>query len=442
MENENKEVQGSVEESELQEKVRQDVSEKIAEAAAEVQDEIDSAAEAVEAADETVDGDAENVEFDAEALAEAEEEVAPVKEPKKVTMTLSNLVLSLIGTAVIGAIILFVGLQVPGWVRAIPEGATLATVEGTKVTEPVMEYYLYQAASEYLSENGGAYNGKMADFAWDTVGADGKTAEEVVVENATDMMEEAALVLWATRDKDLDWDEASVRSDSEYTLSSTKRSLEQQVGKENIEEMFDLMLNASGFASEKSFIQVNLWQTQTQAATTAFQGNSEEYYPEDKSVLEQYLSEDTAAYRVIYVAKETKEDEAEQAAANEEARAKAQELLDRVNNGEDFEAVASEGGSDASVSYLSKTNEPDEMETAVFALKANEISGIIEDEDGFYIAQRVVGDYELYEYWKSQANIKFNDKKIAKISLKDVLSRIETAGEDFQTKLTEYQTAK
>lgn len=438
MENENKEVQSSVEESELQEKVRQDVSEKIAEAAAEVQDEIDSAAEAVEAADV----DAEDVEFDAEALAEAEEEVAPVKEPKKVTLTLSNLVLSLIGTAIIGAIILFVGLKVPGWVRAIPEGATLATVEGTKVTEPVMEYYLYQAASAYVSENGGAYKGALADFDWSTAGADGKTAEETVVENAKDMMEEAALLIWATRDKDLDWDEASVRSDSEYTLSSTKRSLEQQVGKEHLDEMFDLMLNASGFASEKSFIQVNLWQTQTQAATTAFQGNSEEYYPEDKSVLEQYLSEDTAAYRVIYVTKETKEDEAEQATANEEARAKAQELLDRVNNGEDFEAVASEGGSDASVSYLSKTNEPDEMETAVFALKANEISGIVEDEDGFYIAQRVVGDYELYEYWKNQANIKFDDKKIAKISLKDVLSRIETAGEDFQTKLTEYQTAK
>ncbi|MEE1014118.1 MAG: peptidylprolyl isomerase [Clostridia bacterium] len=438
MENENKEVQGSVEESELQEKVRQDVSEKIAEAAAEVQDEIDSAAEAVEVADE----DAENVDFDAEALAEAEEEVAPVKEPKKVTLTLSNLVLSLIGTAVIGAIILLVGMQIPGWVRAIPEGATLATVEGTKITEPVMEYYLYQAASEYLSENGGAYNGAMADFDWEAAGADGKTAEEVVVENAKDMMEEAALVLWATRDTELDWDEASVRSDSEYTLSSTKRSLEQQVGKENIEEMFNLMLKASGFASEKSFIQVNLWQTQTQAATTAFQANSEDYYPEDKSVLEQYLSEDTAAYRVIYVAKETKEDEAEQAASNEEARAKAQELLDRVNNGEDFEAVVSEGGSDASVKYLSKTNEPDEMETAVFALKANEVSGIVEDEDGFYIAQRVVGDYELYEYWKTQAGIKLDDKKIAKISLKEVLSRIETAGEDFQTKLTEYQTAK
>ena len=94
MDNENKNLQGSVDETELQDKVRQDVSKKIAEAAAEVQDEIESAAEVA------VEEEAEVEEMADDVFAEEE---APAKEPKVVSLKLSSLILSLFARDVVGS---------------------------------------------------------------------------------------------------------------------------------------------------------------------------------------------------------------------------------------------------------------------------------------------------------------------------------------------------
>ena len=155
MENENKDLQGGADISEMQEKVRRDVSEKIASAAEEVQDEIDAAAAEEDAAladagQETADGEEnEDTAFDG-----ADEDPSwndanfaePVKEPKKVTLTVTNLVLSLVGTAIVGALVLLLCLQIPGWVESAPEGKKVASVDGMTVTDMDMNYYVYAAA--------------------------------------------------------------------------------------------------------------------------------------------------------------------------------------------------------------------------------------------------------------------------------------------------------
>ena len=110
MENENKDLQGGADISEMQEKVRRDVSEKIASAAEEVQDEIDAAAAEEDAALAEAGQEAAEGEETADGAFDGADEdpswndanfTEPVKEPKKVTLTVTNLVLSLVGTAIV-----------------------------------------------------------------------------------------------------------------------------------------------------------------------------------------------------------------------------------------------------------------------------------------------------------------------------------------------------
>ena len=141
MENENKDFMGEEIENTLtpEEKVQADISEKIADAAAEVQDEINEAASDVQEETEDVacecceecDGEEALTE---EAWMDVEKEAIVEKpEPVKVTVKKSSFILSLIGAAVAGALILLLCLNIPKIGAMIPEGSTVATVNGEKI---------------------------------------------------------------------------------------------------------------------------------------------------------------------------------------------------------------------------------------------------------------------------------------------------------------------
>ena len=160
MDNENKDFQGVENEETLtpEEKVQEDIRSKVADAAAEIQDEIDAVED--ETVEETVEGFEapvepagyydENGEFVPYAEGEFPEEyVVPAPEPVKVTLKRSSLIVSLICSAVIGALLLLFGLQVPKWIEAIPEGNTVATVNGENITDLDVQYYIYAQAATY-----------------------------------------------------------------------------------------------------------------------------------------------------------------------------------------------------------------------------------------------------------------------------------------------------
>lgn len=424
MEKENKEFQGSVEESELQEKVRQDMAEKIAEAAAEVQDEIDNAFVAEEAIE------------DAEILEEAEEEVVVVKEPKKVTMNLSSLVLSLVGTAIIGALLLLGGMQIPKWIEAIPEGSTVATVDGTKITDLDMEYYLCAAAVEYFNENTEALATDPTTYDWEQEVEDGKTAEDIVRERAIDMAISEALLMNAC-------DTYGAEFDAEEARNTAKTQNEQMIDTYG-EELVMLNAKRQGVSSLKQYARKVFQAIKLDAVQTDMQENPEKYYPEDKTVLEGYLKDDTATFTHILIAKESLEDEAAQAASNEEKRAKAEEILARINAGEDFDTLLAEVGEDKDLtadgySFEKGTTGIDAVEEATLNLKANEISEVVESNQGYHIIKRIVGLVELEDYWKAEAKIKVKERKIAKMSVKELLENIKTATEDFEILYEETQ---
>ncbi|MBQ2614668.1 MAG: peptidylprolyl isomerase [Clostridia bacterium] len=425
MENENKDFQTSAEEQELQEKVRQDVSEKIAEAAAELQDEIDSAEVLPEDAEWEENQEAE--EFADEDFEAEEWEEEPVKEPKKVTLKLSSLILSLVGTAVLGALLLLGGMQLPGWLETIPEGKTIATVDGTEITDKDMGYFLYAAAYEYFQANA-EDEASLSEFDW-TKEVDGKTAEEIVKENALDMAVEEVVLMQAGKKFGADFDAKEARAQA-------KAQLDQMVASYG-EELVVLNAKRQGVDSIKQYTRKVMQMMEIQAVDADMQANPANYYPEDKSVLEKHASDKEATYKQILIAKDTALEGDEATADAEAKRAIAEEALARAKNGEDFDALVKEVGKDPmqpedGYTATNNTAFPDEVEKAVFALEINGISEIVETEDGFHIIKRTVGQPELRQYWKNEAKVKVKKGAWKKMTLKQVIDSVDEATKGFE----------
>jgi parvulin-like peptidyl-prolyl isomerase len=214
------------------------------------------------------------------------------------------------------------------------------------------------------------------------------------------------------------------------------------------EELVVLNAKRQGIASLKQYARKVEQAMKLQAVQGDMEENPDKYYPEDKAVLQDYLQEDTATFTHILIAKETLEDEAEQAASNEEKRAKAEEILARIQNGEDFDTLLAEVGEDKNLtaegySFEKGSTGMDAVEEATLKLKADEISEVVESDQGYHIIKRMVGLVELEDYWKAQAKIKVKEGKIKKISLQEILDNINTATEDFEKLYEETQkTAK
>lgn len=415
MENENKNLQGTADENELQEKVRSEVRETVAEAAAEIQDEIDRASE-VEA-DEACEC------CDCECECDCEEEL-PVKEPKTVSMKLSSLVLSLVGTAVIGALLLLLGMQIPKWAEAIPEGSTVATVDGTKITDADLKYYIYVSAMEYFQDNADDVSGNPADFDWNAEAEDGKTAAEVVKENALDMAIDEVLLMNIGDKNGIEYDEKEAKA-------SAKMQTDQLISAYN-EELVKLNAQRQALTSIKQYNRKIEQSIHLQAVQTDMQEDSAKYYPSDRSVLDEYISDEGATYKHILIAKSTDED-----ANNEEKKALAEEIALRIQQGESFEDLMEEYNEDSAqtdegYSFAPASTKMAEVETAVMALGMNEVSAVIESDEGYHIVKRIAGNTELEEYWKQSAKIKVKNRKIKKLSIVEIFNNMDEASEAFE----------
>ena len=438
MENENKNVQPT--EEELQEKVRQDVSEKIAEAAAEVQDEIDMAAETVAEVETTdveeidvVEGEEAVYEYE-ESYEDAEEyEEVPVKEPKKVTLNLSSLVLSLIGTAIIGALLFFVGLKVPGWIANIPEGKTVATVNGTVITDLDMKNYIYTEASKYVREVGTQVN-NLSEYDWSQEVEPGKTAEALVKERALDAAVKDVILIQKGEDVGVEFDAKAAREEAEMQ--------NQQLISQYSEDIVILNAKAQALTDMKQYTRKVVQFQNIQMVKADIEADPEKYYPEDMSVLNGLENNTEISAKHILIKFEEGEDAA--SVDNTAKKTQAEEILARINGGEDFDALMKEFNEDTGEPETGYTFGPGEMvaefEDAAKALKIDEVSGLVESTYGYHIIKRTAGIGEVKNFWSEDAKIKTKGA-YDKISLVEIIEEVEKAAEEFMEKMTEIQSA-
>ncbi len=430
MDNENKNLQ-----DEMQEKVRQDVSEKIAEAAAELQEEI---AEATAQAEEVVEGAAEEIleeiadEFAGEEFEVAEEMELPKPEPKKITLKVRDWILSLVGTAIAGALVLLLCLQIPGWIAAIPEGKTVMSVDGVEVTDMDMNYYIYAAAMDYFRENKGDAT-DPAEYDWQQDVGDGKTAGDIVKEKAIETATEEALLMGATKKYDVEWDEEEAKNTATMQID--------QMTKVYGEELVELNARAQGLLTTKQYQRKIVQSQHISAVETDMEENPDQYYPKDLSVLSGLEATDKASVKHILI--KTKTEESEEGLSDEEALAKATDIANRAKSGEDFDALVAEFNEDPGATKKGYTFGPGEMveafETTSFAMKIGEISDPVKTEYGYHVIKRIPGKFELLNYWKNQAKINIKGRKIAKMSVADIMKQVAEDTAEFQTMYAQVQ---
>lgn len=416
MENEN--INNSEQENTLtpEEKVQLDISEKIADAAGEIQDEIDEANGVVK--EETYDF------FNADADVQVEE--AP--EPVKVTIKRSSFIMSLIASVLAGALLCFAGMQIPKAIANMPEGKKIASVNGEEITDLDVNYYIYAIAAEYANTNG-LLQEDLADYDWDQE-VDGEKLSDKIKADAVDAAIDEVMTIQKGAENDIKLDDAT-KSQIESQVSSLKGAYG--------EDGFALRARTMGISSLKQYSKMYEKVMTVQSVQSDIEANPSKYYPEDTSVLNDYKQDDKASVKHILIKFSDEE--------GFDAQAKAQEVLDRINAGEDFDTVMLEENEDTGeteAGYTFGKGEMDEaFEAASFALNIGEMSGLVESSFGYHIIKRVPGMYELQGYWRDEnvKNIKINKGKLAKLSVKDVMSDVIAANEELQNQQSAQQSS-
>lgn len=426
MDNENKNFQDEESTLNPEEKVQADISSKIADAAAEIQDEIAEAnSDVSEEAEYTEDnGSVEETDNSWSDEAWEDEDAEEVKEDVIVSLKQGTFIISLIAAALIGALITFFCFRVPAWIANMPEGNTVITIGNEKITDMDINYHIYSEAAKYASENKISET-DLADYDWDQE-VDGQKLSDKFKQAAVDAAIDEALLI-------------QKGAENGVTLSDEeKKSIDAQISGITAtygEDGFTLRARTMGIPTIKQYTKMYYNAMTYQAVQEDLSANSDKYYPEDRSVLSEYTQKDKASVKHILIKVDSGSDEA----ATEEKRAQAQSILDRINAGEDFDALMSEFNEDTGEPAEGYTFSKGEMdiafEEASFALGIDQVSDIVKSSYGFHIIKRVAGSNELTGYMRAQAekDIKINKSKLAKLSVTDVMKDVAAAMEEVKS---------
>lgn len=282
----------------------------------------------------------------------------------------------------------------------------IATVGGNDVTEAEYKYYLEMIKDQMISEAGGS----VGDDYWDS-DIDGKKASEVAKERAMEELirTETAVVKAAEAGVTLSQEEAAnARSIIDATDSATKeqlKELEKTTGADKY-EIADIM--------EKSFLSNAYYQSLSQQENSPIKpddadvaSTAEEKYACVKHVLisntpqEDTTGETADATAEGASAEPAEEVDTEQYAAD--AKAKAEEVLAKAVNGDNFEDLIAEYGEDPGMEsspngyIIDETGATldgtgsmiEEFTQGTFAVQPGEVNpNLIESSYGWHIIKR------------------------------------------------------
>lgn len=440
MDNENKDFLTDEEKAkkieEQTQKMKDDVSSKIADAAAEVKEEIEDAN-----ANAEVEAEAEQT---ADTLENAFSEVKiaePEKQKKSVNISVGALVGIIVGCVAAAAIVVILCMNFFGPGKAETygnkaEGKTLATVDGEKLTDADLGYYIYaEAMNQYYEVAGDQADGDMSDFDWDQE-VDGKKLSDTIKENAyNDAVDDLVTIqqgspMLADDDKWSEQDEAQANAQISGYIS--------QYG----EDGFELRARTMGLKSANEYGRIYKRVMQVQTVQSAMEDDVDKFKPEGVD-LSEHVRDDRATVKHVLI-KTVDPNTAMDPAASPDpdavddatGLATAQTVAQQAKEGTDFDQLIEQYNKDpgeTSAGYTFETGEMmPEFETAAFALKLDEVSDPVKTDYGYHVIKRLAGPFEIQGYWKSQAKIKENKSNLDKIDVAAVMSDIQAATEQLE----------
>lgn len=266
---------------------------------------------------------------------------------------------------------------------------------------------------QQLDENAGddAITNIMKEYSWDTVDEEtGKTYAEMAKENALN----AALRQFVSLKKAEEFG-VTLTDEEKAQVNSFADNNKTQYGDE-----YEKVLISNGLKSHEQSIKMFESSQIIGNLTRKFTEDPASVGVTDLSELADYAAADSATVKHILLVttdEETGEEMSDDKKA--EVRAKAEEILARAKNGEDFDALVEEFNEDPGESDEGYTFGPGEMvpefETASFNLKIGEISDIVETSYGYHIIKRLAGFNDLQNKWIKEANVKIHRRALNKV---------------------------
>ncbi len=418
---------------EVAEEVKDAVSDKAEEVKDAVSDKVEEVEDAVSGDDAETESDPESEDGAEEALSETE--AAPKKEPKSINLSVGALVGIIVGCLAVAALVVFL---IMNYVNGQPkygkaEGKTIATVNGEKLTDEDMGYYIYAAATdEYYNIEGDNATGDLEGYDWDQ-DVDGRKLSDIIKEKAYDTAI-SEIVTGQMADEVLTgeyvWDEQD-----EQQIQMTVDSYVQQFG----EDGFNLRAKSMGISSANEYARMYTRVMKAQNVQAELEENLDQHIPEGVDLSQYVQSDKCSAKHILLMVADTSDPSATpdpDAYDDATAAALAQEISDRAKNGEDFDSLMEQYNQDTgetTAGYTFGTGEMvPEFEEAAFALGLGEVSGPVKSDYGYHVIKRIPGMYELQGYWKSQAKISENKSNYDKISVQGIMDGVYQSGKQLQ----------
>ncbi len=312
------------------------------------------------------------------------------------------------------------------------KGEVVVTVDGKDYDVERFNIYFYSAQGETLVAEGYQQSGDVPEDFWSQE-VDGKTRLEIAKEKALSTLIDDALAYKKVKEFGLELTEDEKKNiDSQIeTMEKDEEAMKHfeaiGVSIDAIREYYNegfLLSHISSELMERGDITVD-----EDAVLKEFKEN----YVKAKHILISTVDAESGAA--------LSEDEV--AAAN----AKAQDILNQLNSGADFDELMNANSEDPGLAtapdgyVFTKGEMVAEFEEAAYALKENQISGLVNTSYGIHILKRVPFDMEgaqetsaleakkaelavpeieaLLKTWKANAKIKTNDKVLDKLKAFD-----------------------
>lgn len=289
------------------------------------------------------------------------------------------------------------------------KNGVVASVNGEELKAEDFGYYIYNNAVIQMYKEDSNTTEDVTTFDWTKTNSDGKALCDVVVKNAID-------------DAINDVVFRQSAEDSGFLISGAEKEAGELVNgsiERQGEEKFKISANLVGVPDAETYKKIYTNISVFEGVAEDFQNNPEKYVA-DISVLSDYIGDKGASVQHVLILNDT-----------DDASQLAEEVLQKAKNGEDFLELMKQYNDDTSEKESGYTFPEGEMvptfETAAFSLKIGEISDIVESDYGFHIIKRIVGAYELQNFWRSEADVKISPNSLQMVNFYDVMNMIKEA---------------
>lgn len=297
------------------------------------------------------------------------------------------------------------------YIGEIPAKETVvAKVNGREITNLDMQYYIYNAAAKYGTDN------QIYDpfgFDWSSVSDEIKnTALNNALCDAILLSKGEEMSITAT-------DEIKTAAESE--AANYKRTF----GESNAPTVFKAMAMSSS-AEFTKLVTNNYVLNNIQKDISK---NFNKYYTGDVNALNSYLQKDKASAKHILFISDDESTDAEKLNL-------AKSVLKKLKSGTSFDSMIEEYNEDPGETGLGYTfasgTMVKEFEDAVFNLKLNETSDVVKTDYGYHIIKRIPGAFELAGYLLSSADVWVDTDAISAMSVADIVTDAVSASQSLQ----------